>query len=259
MRPGGGDSRHAYEDLTARARIRDAALWHFAEEGFGRATIRDIAATAGVSPGLVRHHFGSKDGLRDACDDAVAQALRAVNDEALEGSQRGDLSAAAISRRALGPYQNYISRALVDGSPSVALLFDDLVSMTEQWLIRADDDRADPPMGDRRTRAALIIAMTLGIPLLHTHISRAAGTDIRNGEGERQVAMALLDLYAHPLVTPELAATARAAYESLPPTPPSANGAASSAGDRATRQPASTHTNPTTTPTATTSKENPDD
>lgn len=197
MRPGGGDSRHAYEDLTARARIRDAALWQFAEEGFGRATIKDIAATAGVSPGLIRHHFGSKEGLRDACDDAVAQAVRAVNDEALEGSQRGDLSAAAISRRALGPYQNYISRALVDGSPSVALLFDDLVSMTEQWLIRADDDRADPPMGDRRTRAALIIAMTLGIPLLHTHISRAAGADIRNGEGERRVAMALLDLYAH--------------------------------------------------------------
>ena len=236
MRPGGGDSRHAYEDLTARARIRDAALWHFAEEGFGRATVRDIAATAGVSPGLVRHHFGSKEGLRDACDNAVAQALRAVNDEALEGSRRGDLSAAAISRRALGPYQNYISRALVDGSPSVALLFDDLVSMTEQWLIRADDDRADPPMGDRRTRAALIIAMTLGIPLLHTHISRAAGTDIRNGEGERRVAMALLDLYAHPLVTPELAATARAAYEALPPppppppppSPPSPNGTASS-------------------------------
>ena len=74
--------------------------------------------------------------------------------------------------------------------------------MTEQWLIRADEDRADPPMGDRRTRAALIIAMTLGIPLLHAHISRAAGADIRSGEGERRVAMALLDLYSHPLVTP---------------------------------------------------------
>jgi len=76
MRPGVGDRRHAYEDLTARARIRDAALWHFAEEGFSRATIRDIAATAGVSPGLVRHHFGSKEGLRDACDEAVSQRLR---------------------------------------------------------------------------------------------------------------------------------------------------------------------------------------
>lgn len=53
------------EDLTARARIRDAALKHFTESGFAKATIRDIARTAGVSPGLVRHHFGSKEGLRE--------------------------------------------------------------------------------------------------------------------------------------------------------------------------------------------------
>ncbi len=54
----------AAEDLTARARIRDAALAQFAEYGFDRATVRGIAGAAGVSPGLVRHHFGSKNGLR---------------------------------------------------------------------------------------------------------------------------------------------------------------------------------------------------
>ena len=56
----------AFEDLTARARIRDATLEHFTEYGFDRATIRDIARAAGVSPGLVRHHFGTKDELRNA-------------------------------------------------------------------------------------------------------------------------------------------------------------------------------------------------
>jgi TetR/AcrR family transcriptional regulator, regulator of cefoperazone and chloramphenicol sensitivity len=61
----------AADDLTARARIRDAALRQFAEQGFERSTIRGIAATAGVSPGLVRHHFGSKEALRDAVDEHV--------------------------------------------------------------------------------------------------------------------------------------------------------------------------------------------
>ena len=56
------------EDLTARARIRDAALRLFAERGLDGTTIRDIAKEAGVSGGLIRHHFGSKDGLRSACD-----------------------------------------------------------------------------------------------------------------------------------------------------------------------------------------------
>jgi AcrR family transcriptional regulator len=64
--PGGG--LVAFADLTARARIREAALRHFAEEGYQGATIRAIAGTAGVSPGLLRHHFGSKEELRAACE-----------------------------------------------------------------------------------------------------------------------------------------------------------------------------------------------
>ena len=56
------------DDLTARARIRDAALHEFGEKGYDGATIRGIAARAGVSSGLLRHHFGSKQELRDACD-----------------------------------------------------------------------------------------------------------------------------------------------------------------------------------------------
>ncbi len=61
------------EDLTTRARIRDAAVLRFGREGFG-ASVRTVAADAGVSPGLVIHHFGSKDGLRAACDEYVLRA-----------------------------------------------------------------------------------------------------------------------------------------------------------------------------------------
>jgi AcrR family transcriptional regulator len=40
-----------------------AARATFAERGFDGATIRSIAAAAGVDPALVHHYFGSKDGL----------------------------------------------------------------------------------------------------------------------------------------------------------------------------------------------------
>jgi len=53
------DGGVAFEDLTARARIREAALRHFADDGYEGATIRAIARSAGVSPGLLRHHYGS--------------------------------------------------------------------------------------------------------------------------------------------------------------------------------------------------------
>ncbi|WP_329603806.1 helix-turn-helix domain-containing protein, partial [Nocardia seriolae] len=47
------------DDLTTRARIRDAAITVFGEQGFG-VGVRAIAAAAGVSPGLVNHHFGDR-------------------------------------------------------------------------------------------------------------------------------------------------------------------------------------------------------
>ncbi|NIR34980.1 MAG: helix-turn-helix transcriptional regulator, partial [Actinobacteria bacterium] len=48
---------------VTRAAILDAARAVFGELGFERATIRRIAASADVDPGLVLHYFGTKQGL----------------------------------------------------------------------------------------------------------------------------------------------------------------------------------------------------
>lgn len=46
-----------------RAAILEAALAAFAERGYARATMRDIAQRAGITHGLVQRHFGSKEAL----------------------------------------------------------------------------------------------------------------------------------------------------------------------------------------------------
>lgn len=46
-----------------RQAILDAARDYFERHGYDRATIRGIAAQAGVDPALVHHYFGSKDQL----------------------------------------------------------------------------------------------------------------------------------------------------------------------------------------------------
>jgi AcrR family transcriptional regulator len=43
--------------------IADAARHQFAEHGYDRASLRGIAAEAGVDPALISHYFGSKRGL----------------------------------------------------------------------------------------------------------------------------------------------------------------------------------------------------
>jgi AcrR family transcriptional regulator len=203
----------SFEDLTARARIRDAALKHFAEHGFARATIRGIARTAGVSSGLVRHHFGSKEGLRQACDEYVLGALRRVNEQVMDDDQVANPVVASAARRAVTPLQTYVARALVDGSATASALFDETVTMTARWFSHADESRTEPPATDERTRAALIIAMKLGIPLLHEHVSRILGVDMFSPEGDRRIVLALLDIYSHPLISPELAASAGAGFD----------------------------------------------
>lgn len=70
------------EDLTAKARIRIAALGLFAEHGENGTSMRAVASAAGVTVGLVVHHYGTKDGLREAVEshivalfaDAIASA-----------------------------------------------------------------------------------------------------------------------------------------------------------------------------------------
>jgi AcrR family transcriptional regulator len=197
-------------DLTARARIREAALKHFADEGYERATIRGIARTAGVSPGLLRHHFGSKEQLRQACDEYVSEMLRRISAHLLD-----DPGDAAGARRTSKRFQLYIARALADGSATAAPIFDQMVTLTEQWLARADEARPDPPAVDRRIRAALITAMAAGIPLLHERLSQALGTDTLAPEGDRLVALGLLDIYSHQLISEQTAA-AEAGLDTLP-------------------------------------------
>ena len=49
--------------VDTRGRILEAARSHFAEAGYEGATMRGIAAVAGVDPALIQHYFGSKEGI----------------------------------------------------------------------------------------------------------------------------------------------------------------------------------------------------
>lgn len=194
------------DDLTARARIRDAALHEFGERGYDGATIRGIAARAGVSSGLLRHHFGSKQELREACDEYLVKTMRNINEQVRTNVERGDVHYVS-ARIPIGQYQDYITRALVDGS--AGQVFDEMVAMTEGWLASADQNRVFPVDIDVKSRATVITAMALAVPLLQQHVSRGLGVDVGSPEGELKMAATLVDIYANPLLTPEQANSAR--------------------------------------------------
>jgi len=109
-------------DLTTRARIRDVALDRFGRDGFAATGVRAIATGAGVSPGLVLHHFGSKDGLRQECDDHVARTIREIK-QAQAADPMASMDGWTAKVHELDWLSSYLSRALTDVSDLAFRLF----------------------------------------------------------------------------------------------------------------------------------------
>jgi TetR/AcrR family transcriptional regulator, regulator of cefoperazone and chloramphenicol sensitivity len=204
------------EDLTSRARIRDSALEQFALHGFDGATIRGIAEAAGVSPGLVQHHFRSKEALRRACDDAVLDLVR----RKLAGTRDGQISnptfLAALYSSAPALIR-YIARAVADGSTAGAELFDDMAAATEEFLTRTWPDRF--PAGSTRLRdaATALVAQTAGMVVLHEQVARRIGLIAWDQIAAPQITLAQLDVYEAlgEYVTSGVGERIRAAVEAL--------------------------------------------
>ncbi|HEV7933679.1 MAG TPA: TetR family transcriptional regulator [Actinomadura sp.] len=208
----------AYEDLTARARIRDTALRQFAELGVKGATIRGIAEAAGVSPGLVQHHFGSKEALHEACDTYAMEVIRRTSET--PASEFADPGFLSVAMRVTMPVRRYVARAMVDGSPAAAVLFDEMVDYTEQYLKHPPAGYAAPRTSDLRAYAATMVTLTLGPLVLHEHLSRVLETDALTVEGFPRLGLAMVEIFADDLLGPEAVEQARAAYAKLPAASP---------------------------------------
>ncbi len=187
------------EDLTARARIRDAALAQFAEHGIKGATMRGIAEAAGVSLGLVQHHFRSKEALRKACDDAVVEEFRRRLTRHVTENTLGERGTLAALYATSGPLLRYLARALVDspaeGSPATTV-FDELTASAEEFLSHTWPERFPPGSARVRDAAAVMAAMHSGTIVLHGHLARRFGVDPLDREHASRIGLAMLDLYA---------------------------------------------------------------
>jgi AcrR family transcriptional regulator len=64
-----------------RARILDSAVSLFAESGFARTTIRDLAERAGMTTAAMYYHFAGKDQILDALFAPCLDGLRDVSAE----------------------------------------------------------------------------------------------------------------------------------------------------------------------------------
>jgi TetR/AcrR family transcriptional regulator, regulator of cefoperazone and chloramphenicol sensitivity len=185
-------------DLTARARIRDAAIALFAEKGIAAASIREIAQAADVSSGLLRHHFGSKEGLRDACDEYALGQVTALGIQFTETHLLGRVSPEIMR------LQQYLIRSVMDGSPTALAMFDRTLEYGEYWLEKSELDVSDP-----RAYLAVIAVMKMSMFVMGDLLSHALEQRVDRPAGWARVIGASIEIFSHPLVTPDLAEQAR--------------------------------------------------
>lgn len=188
---------------TGAERILAAAIAEFGSHGVRGVSLKSIAARAGVSPALILHHYGSKDGLRTACDQWVASSMRALKTDAVAKGEGLDPIAVAASFEEHRPMMRYLVRTLTDGSPHVNDLLDEIVADAEVYTAQAEGAGIMRPSADPRARAALLVVWSMGGLMLHEHLERLIGVDLLGGKGyPARYVRAVMEIYSNGVFAP---------------------------------------------------------
>ncbi len=119
--------------MTTTARIRDAAIEQWGQHGFN-VGLRAIATAAGVSAALVIHHFGSKEGLRKACDDYIAEEIRSAKSESLRSADPATWFAQMAEIESYAPMMRYLVRSMQSGTELAKTFWRRMLENAEEYL-----------------------------------------------------------------------------------------------------------------------------
>jgi AcrR family transcriptional regulator len=152
-------------DLGTAARIRDAAIERFGRDGF-TVGVRAIAEDAAVSPGLVVHYYGSKQGLRRACDEHVREVIVTEKRAATTGGTAAGLLAQLADVERFAPVVLYVVRSMREGGDLAAELFEQMVDDAARYLEAGVAAGVIRPSRDPVARARVMAYQSMGSILM---------------------------------------------------------------------------------------------
>lgn len=201
------DSLQAYMAAARKNQILDAATKVFAEKGFHRATIRDVARTAGVADGTIYNYFENKTALLLG----LLDRLNATEQREVDFAQSAEMDVADFVRM----YLNQRFKEVTDTSLDVfhVLLSEVLVNQelretyyrqiveptfavaeqyAQHWVSAETEQRIDP-----RLMLRAVAGMTLGVLVL-----RLMGDSLLQTQWD-EVPDALAELILHGIMPAE--------------------------------------------------------
>ncbi len=199
-----GKTTKSADQAGGKLRLIKVAMRMFAEKGYDGITVRDISAAAEVSVGLINHHFGSKEGLREAVDkyfieqfEEVLFEERPVPASEAEGlAQSVEFTENWINRHIddWDLTKAYMRRALLEGSDWGAGLFERFYNVVRTSVDRMDADGKIRPDVDRLWLPLLVMYLELGTLLLEPFVERVLGKSGFDRELWRRRHRAYVDL-----------------------------------------------------------------
>ncbi|MCA2241032.1 TetR family transcriptional regulator [Mycobacterium sp. WUMAC-067] len=188
-------------DLTAAARIRDAAIEQFGEHGFG-VGLRAIAEAAGVSAALVIHHFGSKEGLRKACEDHIAEEIRNTKSEALQSNDPATWFTQMAEIEEYAPLMAYLVRSMQTGGELANMMWRRMIDNAQEYMEEGVRAGTIKPSRDPQARAKYMAITGGGGFLLYIQMHETP-TDLRAvlRDYAREMILPALEVYTEGLLT----------------------------------------------------------
>jgi TetR/AcrR family transcriptional regulator, regulator of cefoperazone and chloramphenicol sensitivity len=188
------------DDLTAVARIRAAAIDQFGQHGFN-VGLRAIAQAAGVSAALVIHHFGSKEGLRKACDEYIAEVVRSAKLESIRATDPATWFAQMAEIESYAPMIAYLVRSMQSGGGLANTMWQRMITNAEEYIEEGVRAGTVKPSRDPKARAKFL-AMSGGGGLLLYLQMHENPTDLRTvlRDYSEDMLLPALELYTEGLL-----------------------------------------------------------
>lgn len=185
-------------------RILTAAIDLVGRRGLKATSVRSIAEQASVSPALVMHHYGSKEGLRAACDARVLETIVTMKHKVMQTGFAMRPERLEDDFEASRPTLRYLARRLSEGGPQIDEFIDGLVEDAIAYTAEAEQQGLVRPSDDPRARVVVLTLWSLGALILHEHMHRLIGADLLSDRGDSsRYTGAALEVFSRGLLTPD--------------------------------------------------------
>lgn len=195
--------RSAEEAGETREKILRESISQFAENGFQVTSLRDIAARAGVTHGIIRHHFGSKNGVWEKSAERIfehyaGQLMPLVNNEDMGGAapERFRQLVNAFIRVTLEhpEYTRFIVQEMRQDSERAHYCFDRFYAMhTRSGTLFDEVQAGNPALAHFNNDTFFYTLMSLTCYHIINPVM-STGVDISTAEGMTALSTLILDI-----------------------------------------------------------------